>query len=186
MTQFGNLNPDEQPPLEYVDTSVTISNLQEQIARLSAQVDSLASLRYGPSDVIQSAPKVKLPDKFTGDRKKFRGFMVQLQLVFSTRARDYHSDSIKIATFGTLLEGKALNWFLPLTERNLLNSMTWKEFAELANATYGDPCSKLSAESKLMNLTQKGSNTISNKHVTCSFISAISASDENAPRFVFQ
>ena len=60
--------------------------------------------------------KVSLPERFSGDRNALRGFLNQLELVFTLQATRYPSDSVKIATVGTLLTGKALAWFSPIIE----------------------------------------------------------------------
>jgi hypothetical protein len=58
-----------------------------------------------------------MPDKFAGDRKSTRGFINQLELVFTLNPRRYSTDAIKIATICILASGQALAWFNPYLER---------------------------------------------------------------------
>ncbi|KAH9249907.1 hypothetical protein BASA81_012280 [Batrachochytrium salamandrivorans] len=62
-------------------------------------------------------PKARLPDKFDGTRRKFRGFINQLELVFQLQANRYDTDRKKIAMLGTLLNGNALSWYNPYLEK---------------------------------------------------------------------
>jgi hypothetical protein len=116
----------------------------------------------GPSQQVvvtaqgnNSEPKAKLPERYSGDREKFRGFVVQLELAFSLQPLTYHSDRTKIATFGTLLEGKALAWFIPFNDNGTVDNLSWADFKMKATMMFGDSSRKLMAESKLMNLLQK-------------------------------
>jgi hypothetical protein len=171
MTQFGNLpesplpvEPIGQPDLEpayypaapSVPSDPLLLQLQQEVVRLSSALQSLQS-NATPSRAPPSSPKIRLPEKFRGERTRFRGFMLQLELAFSLRPEDYSSDSAKISTFGTLLEGKALSWFTPFLEKGLHLQTTWENFRTLVSATFDDPCRKLSAEAKLQHLVQTNS-----------------------------
>jgi hypothetical protein len=152
MTQF---TPDQASEIIEPDYPVIVSNLQQQLEDLASQIQNLSSSTRSSAPV--GSPKVRLPEKFSGDRKSFRGFLSQLELVFRVKAVDYSSDMLKISTFGTLLDGKALKWFLPYLEKGLVDTMTWKEFVVRATETFGESCRVLNAESHLMNLVQHGS-----------------------------
>ncbi|KAH6596910.1 hypothetical protein BASA50_004845 [Batrachochytrium salamandrivorans] len=56
-------------------------------------------------------PKASLPDKFDGTRRKFRGFINQLELVFQLQASRYDTDRKKIAMLGTLMTWKRTSMF---------------------------------------------------------------------------
>jgi hypothetical protein len=107
-------------PTPQVDYPAMIHQMQQQLHFLSTQVQLLSST----SQDVVSSPSIALPVKFSGNRKEFRGFISQLELVFRVKAREYSTDSLKISTFGTLLEGKALKWFLPFIEKGLIDSTT--------------------------------------------------------------
>jgi hypothetical protein len=152
MTQFtppGNDDLNSEPNYPAI-----VSHLQQQLETLANQVKVLS---LPNRSVSNPAPKIRLPEKFSGDRKEFRGFLSQLELVFRVKADDYPSDILKISTFGTLLDGRALKWFLPYLEKGLVDTMTWKQFVQSASETFGEPCRILNAESHLMNLVQHGS-----------------------------
>jgi hypothetical protein len=163
MTQYS-VPSDDTPVLPEV------SALQEQVRQLTHFVQEMQTQRAEertptPASHPQSnlnaspsgGPKVKLPEKFNGNRSRFRGFIHQLELVFSLRPFEYSSDSSKIGTFGTLLEGRALSWFMPFLESGSYQSTSWKDFLSDAVRTFDDPCRVLSAESRLQNLVQSDS-----------------------------
>jgi len=93
------------------------------------------------SSVMVKEPKVTFPSKFNGDRSQFRGFINQLELIFSLHHERYARDSIKVSTVGTLLCDKALSWFNSFIEHparyhSILNS--WTLFKENFTATFAD------------------------------------------------
>jgi hypothetical protein len=59
---------------------------------------------------------VPFPEKFDGDRRKFRGFINQLELVFMLNPSKYSIEATKVAVIGTLLTGKVLARFTPFLE----------------------------------------------------------------------
>jgi len=160
MTQFSfseNQSEQETPQAILEENSQTqLSFLMAEVNRLTSRLSTLESGSTGHPP-IRPAPKIRLPENFTGDRTKFRGFINQLNLVFSLRSAEYYSDIIKISTFGTLLEGKALRWFTPFVEKGLHLSMSWSDFLGVASGIFDDPNRTLTAESRLQNLAQTGS-----------------------------
>jgi hypothetical protein len=54
---------------------------------------------------------IALPEKFSGDKCKTRPFLVQLDLVFFASPSRYSTEEVKIALLGSLLTGKAADWF---------------------------------------------------------------------------
>jgi len=150
--QISNLSVNQDRLQHQIDVLTTPTQIEPNLVPSPAQIPSINTTAS-----TGQVPKVKLPEKFVGKRDRFRGFINQLELVFSLQPNVYNSNVIKISTFGTLLDGTALSWFLPYIERNLINSLTWDQFKSLAYNTFGDPCRKLSSESKLMSLSQKGS-----------------------------
>lgn len=70
----------------------------------------------GPS--IQTGPtgatfKVKDPDRFDGSTDKFKGFIVQLELITRLQPAHFKNETIKVLYAANLLSGKALTWFEP-------------------------------------------------------------------------
>lgn len=124
-----------------------IQDLLEKISVLESNNHSSTSIH----------PKVPLPEKFEGDRKQFRGFINQLDLVFMINADRYQHDYIKIGVIGTLLKGSALAWFSHYLEnqeqyKELLND--YSKFKLLLQATFGEKDRALAAAGKLRKLRQ--------------------------------
>jgi hypothetical protein len=134
------------------DYPALVQQMHAEMMRMSQRLQVLES---SPSMPGQSL-KVKLPEPFSGDRQDFIGFLAQLEMVFSLRPQDYQNDLTKIITFGTLLRGKALTWFLPLQESARTNSLSWSAFVTRAKSTFGDPCLVMNSEAKLMRLVHRG------------------------------
>jgi hypothetical protein len=102
-------------------------------------------------------PKVPLPEKLDGDRRKFRGFINQLELVFLLNASRYQSDATKVVVIGTLLTGKALAWFTPYSENmakheQLLNN--YQAFRLLLQETFDEHDRALLAATRFRKLRQ--------------------------------
>lgn len=62
-------------------------------------------------------PKLSLPEKFNGDRTKFRGFANQVRLFMFMQPLRYPTAASQVGLIGTLLTGTALNWFSPILEK---------------------------------------------------------------------
>lgn len=62
-------------------------------------------------------PKLSLPEKFNGDRSKFRGFANQVRLFMFMQPLHYPTPASQVGLIGTLLTGTALNWFSPILEK---------------------------------------------------------------------
>jgi hypothetical protein len=100
------------------------------------------------------APKISMPDKFDGNRQKFRGFINQVKLVFQMQPNSYNTDKIKIGFIGSLLSGPALDWYAGLMERSspLLSNMT--NFSTRFEASFGNTDKAHTAAVKISNLSQ--------------------------------
>jgi hypothetical protein len=61
-------------------------------------------------------PKVSMPTKFDDNRKGFRWFICQVELVFMLNPKRNCTYSLKMGFVGTLLTGRALDWFTPMLE----------------------------------------------------------------------
>jgi len=139
--------------------------IRQENALLRQQMDQLrqnqASTSAAPVQTIQAEhstsakdPKISMPDKFDGNRRKFRGFVNQVKLVFQLLPDTYHTDKIKIGFIGTLLSGPALDWFAPLMDKSspLLSNMV--DFSTQFEASFGDTDKARSAAIKIRNLQQ--------------------------------
>jgi hypothetical protein len=108
-------------------------------------------------------PKVPFPEKFDGDRRKFRGFINQLELVFMLNPSKYSIEATKVAVIRTLLTGQALAWFTPFLEnmekhQNLLND--YSSFRQLLQDTFDEHDRSLLAATRICKLRQ-GSQSVS-------------------------
>jgi hypothetical protein len=102
-------------------------------------------------------PKVPLPEKFDGSRQEYRGFMSQMELVFMLNPSRYPTAAAKVGTIGTLLTGKARQWFTPYIEKaelyqEILND--YAAFRRLMDSCFADPDRSVIASNKLRRLFQ--------------------------------
>jgi hypothetical protein len=102
-------------------------------------------------------PKVPLPDKFDGSRQEYRAFISQMELVFMLNPSRYPSDAAKVGTIGTLLTGKARQWFTPFIEKakdyaDVLND--YSAFRKLMDSCFSDPDRAVIASNKIRRLYQ--------------------------------
>lgn len=138
--------------LERINQDLVASNqaLRTQNAELTQQIVAQ------PSEP-ETEPKVAMPSKFDGSRKGFRGFISQVELVFMLNPKRYRTDSLKVGFIGTLLAGRALDWFTPLLENkerytNVLDN--YKEFKKAFESAFGEPDREQVAETAIYNLVQ--------------------------------
>lgn len=128
--------------------------LLERLIQLEAQ----ASKNPHPSQSESSSPsrkKICLPEKFDGERKNFRSFISQIELLFLLHPSTYASDIDKVGLICSLLTGKAALWCTPIIE-SLDSSMlgNYPVFkARLAQA-FDDPHRKASAFEDINKLRQ--------------------------------
>ena len=102
-------------------------------------------------------PKVPLPDKFDGSRQEYRAFISQMELVFMLNPSRYPNDAAKVGTIGTLLTGKARQWFTPFIEKakdysHVLND--YAAFRVLMDSCFSDPDRAVTASNKIRRLYQ--------------------------------
>lgn len=133
-------------------------NIQELLARLAAlEAQQEHLLQQQPQSNHAPEPKILLPERFNGDRKKYRGFINQIELVFMINPNRYHTDALKVGCIGSLLSDKALAWFTPFLEQprkytEVLNN--YQEFRTLMDDTFGDKDRSIVAASKIQKLRQ--------------------------------
>jgi hypothetical protein len=130
----SNVAPANQDPVQL---------LLERIALLErnyADLNSANSAHQHHADPRE--PKVALPGRFSGARGTYRGFMNQLELVFTLQPSRYNSDQLKIATVGTLVSGAALAWFNPFLENPAkypIELKSWASFRDSMKRAFSDP-----------------------------------------------
>lgn len=102
-------------------------------------------------------PKIALPDKFNGDRKNFRGFMAQVEILFMSNALRYPTDDAKIGLIGSLMTGNALKWITPMLEKKEVYASTMASYAAFKKAfaeAFGETDAVTVAENQLERLRQ--------------------------------
>ncbi|KAH6563216.1 hypothetical protein BASA60_010806 [Batrachochytrium salamandrivorans] len=140
-----------------------LSQLETENSRLTQLVNSQAPSLPFFSSLRQPEPRVALPEKFTGERKVFRTFINQLELLFLLNPSCYSNDNIKIATAGSLCTGTAAAWFNPYLEhpeqhQELLQS--WPSFKALFSSTFSAVDPAIAAANELTRLRQAGGPSI--------------------------
>jgi hypothetical protein len=116
------------------DYEFHIRSLQEQNEVLTQRLQSAAHLLERASSVTAGiAPKVSMPDKYSGEAAGYRGFKSSLTLLFQLHSVRYPDDLTKILTVGSLLSGKALNWFAPLLEAHTSGFKPFGSYTEFMN-----------------------------------------------------
>lgn len=101
-------------------------------------------------------PKLSLPEKFNGDRTKFRGFANQVRLFMFMQPLRYPTAASQVGLVGTLLTGTALNWFSPILEKNSPLLYDFEGFMEEFMACFGEVDKKKVADQKIRSLRQGG------------------------------
>ncbi len=154
-----SFQPQPQPQSQQVPNNQP-EFTQENFIHLINQVNNLTSqvslIGQGASSSVRE-PKVILPDRFDGDRRKTRGFINQLELLFRLNPSRFHSEQVKIGLFGTLVTGKALDWYNPYLEKPesyVEDLISWTTFKKKFLAAFGDIDRAKVAASKLRSLSQ--------------------------------
>jgi hypothetical protein len=135
----------------------TLGAIIESLKQLTVENQQLRSKVDSISHVQRPEPRIALPDKFDGDRRKLRGFMNQIELLFALNPSRYPNDSTKVAFIGSLLSGKALAWFNPLFENRIKYATLLANYSSFTMAfqnTFGDPDRMLMADAHLRDLHQ--------------------------------
>jgi hypothetical protein len=103
--------------------------------------------------------RLALPDKFDGNRRFFRGFLQQCNLLFTMNSASYSSDALKVSTMISLLSGDALTWVTPVIEHQHSCLSSYNEITTIFTEIFGDPNHIHAAEQALQSLTQ-GRNSV--------------------------
>jgi hypothetical protein len=95
MTDLSNLNTDMNPTSPFAENTGS-----QQLSALNKPL----------------AYRMAAPEKFDGDRAKFKTFILQLRLIFMVNPDSFKTEPMKIAALGNLLIGVAATWFNPFIE----------------------------------------------------------------------
>jgi len=116
----------------------------------------LRALTPAPPPPRTLAPKIADPTPFDGTRDKYRQFITQLQLVFSSDPTRYSQDSGKISYAASHLSGSAQSWFNPHMDpvSGEVQFQSYEEFINALQAAFDDPDAEATAREKLDKLCQ--------------------------------
>ncbi|KAH7438250.1 hypothetical protein KP509_04G007400 [Ceratopteris richardii] len=131
-----------------VHVGALLQELQERIGSLQTNQGSM-QVDHRPSTSFMREPKIYMPEKFDGDRTKFRGFLQQVKLYIRMQPDRYPDDASKVSFIGTLLYGQALSWFAPILEKDMAILHDYEGFLRELIATFGDADMSRVAETKL-------------------------------------
>ena len=144
-----------------------VKNLQDGYLRLEGQVQDLSasgdatsasaarSSSSGPSVVmLPPEPRVPMPERFSGDRTKFRDFRNACQLYFALQPRTFSLEATKVGFVVSLLQGEPQNWAHRLLDENSIQTETLPIFFQAMAQLYDDPQRTATAEAALLSLQQ--------------------------------
>jgi hypothetical protein len=103
------------------------------------------------------AYRMTAPERFDGDRTKFKTFILQLRLIFMVNPHSFKSEPIKIAALGNLLTGVAATWFnrfIEFPEKYPDALTSFDGFAERMAKFFGPIDRTSEATLEINNLTQ--------------------------------
>lgn len=99
-------------------------------------------------------PRVPIPERFSGDRKRFRTLRNSCELYFSLLPRIFTSENIKVGFIIMLLLDEPLSWAHHLREQHDPVLTTTDFFFSAMAQLYADPFYRQTAESMLGELQQ--------------------------------
>ncbi|KAM4697757.1 uromodulin-like [Rhinophrynus dorsalis] len=149
--------------------TVTVQELQSNQAHLQQQIQDLQLGAPAPSahptasggppvsgtePPHVSDPRIPLPDRFNGDRTKYRTFITSCELLFAINPLTYSSDFVKVRTAIALLSGEPQSWGHHQLQINSPVLTSWNEFRLAMDALYEDPFRSSSAQTALRSLSQ--------------------------------
>ena len=155
-TPVGSLSPTTPRP-ERMESAGTNNQAQGQMIALSMeQFNQLLNAARQP----HSHPvRIREPEVFTGDRKKLRGFLVQLKSYFDWNnwKDDTDSEDTRIEYATSLLREGAEKWITPYVEGKTPKTWTtWREFENILRQQFGDIDAKEAARNELEKMKQRG------------------------------
>ncbi|CAG8579750.1 3700_t:CDS:2 [Cetraspora pellucida] len=106
---------------------------QPDLDRILAALHLNTTSKLGELSQVKE-PKVSLPNKFDGNRSKFRG--------------------TKVGFIGSLLSEPALAWFVPLLKKQSPVLSNFDNFVQEFESIFGDPDKVRTAANKIRKLTQ--------------------------------
>lgn len=153
MTAFGTENQ-YSPDGSITPTPASPAPAIEPASVYFPAASSSSSAQPSPPAPQVPASLVSAPPRFAGSGDP-KLFIAQLQLVFTLQSSAFSSDAVKVSYFASLLDGRALQWFVPSLDS--LNSLLWADVVSSFLDFFCDPTEKKRAEQALLNAKQIGS-----------------------------
>uniref|UniRef100_A0A8C5R0W1 ribonuclease H n=1 Tax=Leptobrachium leishanense TaxID=445787 RepID=A0A8C5R0W1_9ANUR len=105
-------------------------------------------------DLPALEPRVNMPERFAGDRTRYRTFITACELMFSLCPRTYGSDSVKVRSAISLLSGPPQEWAFQLLREGSPLLTSWGSFVRAMNPIYDDPLRSSAALTTIRHLKQ--------------------------------
>ena len=142
--------------------TTAVRNLQEGYTRLEERVQTLATTAPAASGtsatpsvvMLPPEPRVPTPERFSGDRSKYRAFRNACELFFALQPRTFSLEATKVGFVISLLSGEPQTWAHRLLERKeeCLNHLV--AFFQAMDLIYEDTQLAATAEAALCALQQ--------------------------------
>jgi hypothetical protein len=145
------------------DWNRLLAERQDSQNQLRALIQQNQELYQQMQNHTQTLPNVqhrdpKMPDvpHFNGKRKEIRDFQTALHVYFLAQPVNYPPDSHarRIAYAMSRFHGLALAFISTPGKIEMLQTLTYQEFMQTLATHFGDPSQRLTAESRLLRLTQ--------------------------------
>ncbi|XP_018415525.1 PREDICTED: protein LDOC1L-like [Nanorana parkeri] len=131
-----------------------VATQEQRIAECTALPPSTPPTLTRTLEVVSSEPSVSLPERFSGDRRKYRSFIISCELLFSLKPRTYATDFVKIRTAIFLLAGPPQTWVHQLLQADDPVLASWESFAAALQRLYDDPLRSSTSRGTLRTLRQ--------------------------------
>lgn len=107
-----------------------------------------------PVMMLSPEPRVPIPEKFSGDRSKFRTFRNACELYFSLLPLTFSRENTKVGFVVSLLLGDPQAWAHHLLEEHHVSLDSLSSFFDAMSLLYDDPQQTSTAEAALSTLQQ--------------------------------
>lgn len=167
MTESGQgASPMDELCRHLAGLTQAVKSLQEGYSRLEEQVQALSSssnpqgasspgFQSSPSIVmLPPEPRVPTPEKFAGERSKYRAFHNSCELYFALQPRTFSLEATKVGFVISLLTGEPQTWAYRLLEQKSISLDSLDNFFGAMSQLYEDPQLTATAEAALHSLQQ--------------------------------